>query len=329
MELSPLIAVHITAALGAVVTGPVVLWARRETGPKPKLHRAFGYAWVTLMLITAITAIFIRDFQIPNISGITPIHALIPVVFGLLILAFWFLSKGNIKGHRMTMLSLYIGACIVAGAFTLIPGRYMGNLVFGQWLGLISPNHQSSAEGTPLLIQILIDTPLWVWGLLAALLVLGISQTRNRSVGLARIVVLPLGMGAFSLYGTISAFDASPTVLGGWAAGLVLLLLVVTQMPRPAGASYNSATRQVHLPGSKVPMALIMGVFLTKYTVGASLMLDPDINANATFALTISTIYGVFTGIFAGRAIHLMRLALRPRDVTPSAHSSHLSAINA
>ncbi|MDO9112661.1 MAG: hypothetical protein Q7U63_02580 [Polaromonas sp.] len=160
--------------------------------------------------------------------------------------------------------------------------------------------------------QILMNTPLWVWGLLAALLVLGWSQTRSRSVGLARITVLPLGLGAFSLYGTVSAFGASPTVLGSWLAATALLLLIVTQMPLPAGAHYDSAKRRFQRPGSWVPMALIMGIFLTKYIVGVSLVMHPELKADATFGLAAGTLYGVFSGIFAGRSLRLIRLALRP-----------------
>jgi uncharacterized membrane protein len=132
MDMSPVIAVHLTAVLGATGIGPVALWARKAGAHRPKLHRAAGYAWVTLMLVTATSAIFIRDYRLPNIAGYTPIHILIPVVYGMLFLAFWFLAKGNISGHRKTMQRLYIGACGVAGAFTLLPGRYLGNLVFGQ-----------------------------------------------------------------------------------------------------------------------------------------------------------------------------------------------------
>jgi uncharacterized membrane protein len=311
MDMSPLIAVHLTAALGAVATGPVALWARKAGAHRPKLHRAAGYAWVTLMLLTATSAIFIRDYRLPNINGYTPIHLLIPVVYGMLFLAFWFLAKGNITGHRKTMQRLYIGACGVAGAFTLLPGRYLGNLVLGQWLGLISPTYQPP-QGTPMIAQILINTPLWVWGLLAALLALGLSQTRSRSVGLLRITLLPLGLGAFSLYGTISAFGASPAVLGSWLATAIVLVLVVTQLPLPAGARYDSATRQFQLPGSWVPMALIMGIFLTKYVVGVSLVLYPELKVHANFSLAIGTLSGVFSGIFAGRSLRLILLALRP-----------------
>ena len=136
MQMTPIIAVHMTAALGALVTGPVALWARKGAIQRPKLHRAFGYAWVTLMVVTAVSAIFIRDFSLPNLAGYTPIHILVPVSLLGLFGAFWFLAKGNVNGHRKTMQRLYIGACLVAGAFTLLPGRYLGQLVWGG-LGLI------------------------------------------------------------------------------------------------------------------------------------------------------------------------------------------------
>ena len=137
MQLTPIIAIHMSAALGALVLGPVALWARKGRTQRPRLHRAFGYAWVTLMLATALSAIFIRDFRLPNINGFTPIHLLIPVTLTGLFGAFWFLARRNIAGHRTAMQQLYFGACIVAGGFTLLPGRYLGDLVVGQWLGLV------------------------------------------------------------------------------------------------------------------------------------------------------------------------------------------------
>ena len=137
MQLTPLIAVHMTAALTAICIGPVALWARKGSTPqtqRPKLHRAFGYAWVTLMLTAAVSAIFIRDFSLPNIAGYTPIHLLIPATLIALFKAFQSLACGDIAGHRLAMQSLYVSACLVAGAFTLLPQRYLGNLVWKQWL---------------------------------------------------------------------------------------------------------------------------------------------------------------------------------------------------
>ena len=137
MQLSPLIAVHMTAAISAIGLGPIALWARRGATQRPRLHRAFGYAWVTMMLVTAVSAIFIRDYRLPNIAGFTPIHLFVPATFYFLFRAFQALSKGNITSHRRNMQRLYISACLIAGAFTLLPNRYLGNLIWRQWLSLV------------------------------------------------------------------------------------------------------------------------------------------------------------------------------------------------
>jgi uncharacterized membrane protein len=130
MQLTPIVAVHMTAALGALATGPVALWARRGRQQHPRLHRAFGYAWVTLMVTTAISALFLRDRELPNLAGYTPIHLLVPVTFISLFGAFYMLAKGNVRGHRLVMQNLYFAACVIAGAFTLLPDRLLGRLLW-------------------------------------------------------------------------------------------------------------------------------------------------------------------------------------------------------
>lgn len=137
MPLTPVIAVHTCLALSAIAIGPWVLWTRMGATVRPQLHRALGYAWVTCLLGAALTGVFIRDFSLPNLWGYTPIHLLIPLTCWSLYRAFRFLAQGNIPGHRKTMQRLYVIACIVAGAFTLLPGRYLGQRVWGQWLGWI------------------------------------------------------------------------------------------------------------------------------------------------------------------------------------------------
>lgn len=136
MTLTPLVAVHMTAALAALAIGPLALWARRSAIQRPKLHRAYGYAWVTLMVLTAASAMFISSDRGPKIYGIGPIHLLIPVTFYMMYRAFVHLARKNIAGHRRVMQFLYVSACVVAGAFTLMPNRYLGHLVWSQF-GLV------------------------------------------------------------------------------------------------------------------------------------------------------------------------------------------------
>jgi uncharacterized membrane protein len=136
-QLTPLIAVHMTAALIAIAIGPVAIWARKGRLLRPKVHRAFGYAWVTLMIVTALSAIFISGEGLAHFMGFGFIHLLIPVTLGNLFVAFRYLAKGNIAGHRKTMMRIYVGACVVAGVFTFMPGRYLGHVVWHQWLSLV------------------------------------------------------------------------------------------------------------------------------------------------------------------------------------------------
>lgn len=135
MSLTPVIAIHLSAALAAVVIGPFAFWARLARTVRPRWHRALGYAWFTCMVATVCSAVFIRSHDLPNIAGYTPLHLLVPGTVFLLYRGISAVMRGDITTHRRTMQRVYIGACLVAGAFTLLPSRYLGQLVWGQWLG--------------------------------------------------------------------------------------------------------------------------------------------------------------------------------------------------
>lgn len=134
MQLTPLIATHMSLALAAVTIGPVVLWSRLGT-TRPRLHRGMGYAWVTCMAGAALSGIFIRDYGLPNWAGYTPIHLLVPVTLFSLYKGLRAIAQGRVRAHRRTMQWTYISACGITGLFTLLPGRHLGQLVWGHWLG--------------------------------------------------------------------------------------------------------------------------------------------------------------------------------------------------
>lgn len=124
--LSPAVAVHLALAAGALVLGPVALLARKGS----RMHRAFGYAWVTLMLGAALSSVFLRRFSGFNVAGFTPIHLLAIVTVVGIGGALWAIAKRNVARHRGAMWGTYLGACVVAGAFAAMPGRYLGDLIW-------------------------------------------------------------------------------------------------------------------------------------------------------------------------------------------------------
>jgi hypothetical protein len=157
--------------------------------------------------------------------------------------------------------------------------------------------------------EILAKTPVWIYPLLSGLIVLGLIQTKDRSMGWLRTVLIPFGFLIFSLYGVLSSFGlhAATTLLwlGGVLAGAAVgMALGVTAQP-------SSTARQVVVKGSWVPMAMIMGIFLTKYSVGVATALQVPALQTAQSAYLISLLYGVFSGVFVGRAVLVLRMIQR------------------
>jgi len=133
MPLSPVIAVHIVFALGALLLGPFALFARKGS----RLHRIAGYLWITLMVSAAASSLFIRDFRLPNIAGYTPIHLFALLTFAGIAGGVWFVSHRNIAAHRRIMLRTYLAGCVGAGLFALLPQRLLGELLWHQVLALV------------------------------------------------------------------------------------------------------------------------------------------------------------------------------------------------
>lgn len=159
-------------------------------------------------------------------------------------------------------------------------------------------------------MQILTNTPKWVFVLFVALVWLGLKQMLPRRAGLNRITIMPLAMTGLSLLGVTSAFGESPQALLTWMAGAAVAFTLNFQIPASAQVQYDATNRRFQLPGSAVPLALFMGIFFTKYAVGISMGVQPALAHNASFALIVGALYGAFSGVFLSRAAKLWRIAL-------------------
>jgi hypothetical protein len=161
---------------------------------------------------------------------------------------------------------------------------------------------------------VLKGTPTWVWLLAAGLAALGIGQLRRRTVSQQRVLLLPVAMTAFSLWGMSSAFGASPdflAILALWAVTGGVVLAAMGALAAPAGARYDPAARAFTLPGSAWPLVLIAGTFIVKYVVGVDIAMQPALVRDSGYTLSVAALYGAFSGMFAGRALRMWRLTAR------------------
>jgi uncharacterized membrane protein len=125
LDAAPAIWLHAFAAMSAFVLGLVQFAAPKGTLP----HRSIGWVWVLLMVAVAISSFWVH--QIRLVGPWSPIHLLSIFVLIMLPLAVWRAHRHQIPEHRRTMIAIFSGALVVAGLFTLLPGRIMHAVVFG------------------------------------------------------------------------------------------------------------------------------------------------------------------------------------------------------
>ena len=132
MSLAPLLAapltiqIHAVSAIAAFVLGAVQLSAPKGVLP----HRVLGWVWVGLMVVVAGSSLFIRSAW-PLLGPFGPIHILSVWVLFALPRAVRAARIHQVRPHRSAMINLFIGALVIAGALTFLPGRIMHAVAFG------------------------------------------------------------------------------------------------------------------------------------------------------------------------------------------------------
>ncbi len=123
-HMPPMVLAHTVSAFGALGSG-IVMWMR----PKGTMsHKILGRVFVVLMLMTAFTALFIRQI---NDGSFSWIHLFVPLTFFSCWELVHHIRKGNLKKHTHAVRGLFFGALMIPGLLSFLPGRMMWHLAFG------------------------------------------------------------------------------------------------------------------------------------------------------------------------------------------------------
>ncbi|PPK92755.1 putative membrane protein [Nonlabens xylanidelens] len=120
--------IHLITVIPCVFIGAYLLLFSKGT----IWHRNLGKYYMISMMVTAIVSLFMPAMVGPQfLNHFGYIH-----LFSLLTLwsvptAYIAIRKGQVKKHKLKMIFLYIGALIIAGGFTFVPGRFMYEVFFG------------------------------------------------------------------------------------------------------------------------------------------------------------------------------------------------------
>jgi len=77
----------------------------------------------------------------------------------------------------------------------------------------------------------------------------------------------------------------------------------------PGKVQFEPAQQAFRVPGSWLPLALMMAIFLLKYAVGVTLAMQPHLAHSAGFAITVSAAYGALSAVFLARARNILAQA--------------------
>ncbi|KLI64442.1 DUF2306 domain-containing protein [Aurantiacibacter marinus] len=114
---------HVATVIPCVPLGVYLIIAKKGT----PMHKQLGKLWVSLMVVTALSTMFLR----PGME-MTWIHIFVPITLRAAYLIVAKARRGDIRGHGKEFVSLYLGALMLPGiAAFVLDGRLMNTMLLG------------------------------------------------------------------------------------------------------------------------------------------------------------------------------------------------------
>ena len=159
--------------------------------------------------------------------------------------------------------------------------------------------------------QVLKGTPVWVWAILVALIGLGVNQLRTRVVSRYSGLIAPV----IFLFVGLMAAGRGPMGLSVWALTLLATAAFTFLVWQPTGgARYDASIDRLNLPGSLIPMLIMLAIFLLNYVINVTLAINPVLRSELAWQVGPAIILGALSGVFFGRALTLFRMNRMPQS---------------
>ena len=128
-----------------------------------------------------------------------------------------------------------------------------------------------------------------------------------------KLSVIPGVMLVLALSGMSANGALGSGVWGVWAIGVVAGMALTWRLTS-GDIAIDRDAGTIHQRGSWIPLALMVAIFFTKYTVAVVSAMHPELPHSLPFAVGVTALYGVFNGVFIGRLARYASAWLRPVD---------------
>ncbi len=168
------------------------------------------------------------------------------------------------------------------------------------------------------------NTPIWVFAVLAILIVLGAQALRERTVPLRRVAITPAVFITWGVISLVTKPTFSSLLVGDWLATAAIGIALAAMTVRFPRLRADRVGKRVHLPGSVQPLLRNLTVFLVKYALAVTMAITPA--AREQLAFWDVAVSGLAAGYFLGwlwRLISAYRRAAAPTPaLAPSAEAA-------
>ena len=120
--------IHLITVTPCIFIGFCLIYISRKGS---NLHELFGKTYLALMFIQASISLFMEAKVGPQfLKHFGWIHLLSIITIATIPYSLYAIKKGFIKSHSRSMIILFWSGLIIAGGFTLVPGRYLNEVLF-------------------------------------------------------------------------------------------------------------------------------------------------------------------------------------------------------
>jgi hypothetical protein len=170
----------------------------------------------------------------------------------------------------------------------------------------------------PSFFQIVANTPLWVWPLMAFVLWLGLQGLRPRVIPVWRLAILPAVSLVTSLGGI--AQSANPTgAAAGWGLALIALLPLGWAFGQDRPVRLRPEDGKLEIAGGWFGLVFGISIFAVRYAMGVLFGVLPALRGEPFWIYASGAVGGMVAGIGIGWLVNLLRRARRSTRVASCA----------
>jgi hypothetical protein len=154
------------------------------------------------------------------------------------------------------------------------------------------------------LIEIIDETPFWVYLIFAFLLFSGIRASHPRTMTLSRLFFLPTLLVLWSIYGLYERWHGHWTDVYYWIVSLVCGSYIGWWMIHQWKIRVDRERKALILPGTWSTLWLVLIIFAVRYFFGYYYATHSTIPHSVL--LTDVIVSGIITGVFVGRSMNYL-----------------------